>query len=124
MINIKELRIGNYLEIFGNIREIEGIFNLPKRKNMYWIKCKGLVEIKIIHFKPIPITEDWLFNFGFQESYESGYYFKEELIINIELDCYLKGDFTDLHIKSIGYVHELQNLYFKLTGKELILKDS
>jgi hypothetical protein len=70
------------------------------------------------HFEPIPLTEEWLLKFGFVTNpYEDRY---EKGTIHIECDK-TKGA-TYLWIENmphIKYVHQLQNLYFALTGEEL-----
>ncbi len=129
----KDLRIGNYLELLGEIRKVEGIFNLPKRKEMYWIKCEGIIDTKIIHCEPIPLTEEWLLKFGFEwedvESKTNGetdkMLFKDILLMkrhhnDLWAACpygYLISPHRTL------YVHQLQNLYFALTGEELTIKE-
>lgn len=68
---------------------------------------------KNCELKPIPITEEWLLKFGFEgwdiDNYTliltNGNFFK--------LEC------LDPIATNIFYVHQLQNLYFALTGKEL-----
>ena len=77
-------------------------------------------------FQPIPLTEEWLLKFGFEKSMSWTYVI--ELQGNLKLVYYLgeKGwsigfkaysDFSNLE-----YVHQLQNLFFALTGEELTLK--
>jgi hypothetical protein len=85
---------------------------------------------------PIPLTEEWLLKFGFKKGnsiYPEGY------SINIlNTDTYLRPSFeggfywgfnlrnkSDCELynaKPIKYVHQLQNLYFALTGNELEIK--
>lgn len=78
---------------------------------------------------PINLTSEWLLNFGFEESgFNMGEY---------EVDTYKLNGFTFSHA-SFGektaryqgklleyptFVHQLQNLYFDLTGSELKLKE-
>lgn len=77
----------------------------------------------------IPITEEWLVNFGFEENYRS------KLRVNYDAPNETMGyDFNKNEkkmegfrfygrwIEGINYVHKLQNLYFALTGEELTLK--
>jgi hypothetical protein len=66
--------------------------------------------------KPIPITEEWLVKLGFvrDKTEIAVYYFGD---LEIQLPVYFK--YKESHIHNIKYVHELQNLYFALTGKEL-----
>lgn len=75
--------------------------------------------------KPIPITEEWLVKFGFSRKDKFSMYYNPSLKntsfwISPENDHYQFGRWecdTKLY-----FVHQLQNLYFALTGEELILK--
>jgi hypothetical protein len=74
--------------------------------------------------QPIPLTEEWLLKFGFIK--KNGYGFiKKDLAGNIFYSVETKEHFMfqyhDLRIK-IKHVHQLQNIYFALTGEELIFK--
>jgi hypothetical protein len=118
-----ELRLGNLITFLGETVEVECISNLPKRKDMYWIKPKGSLIAKEIHFRPIPLTEEWLLNLGFDKGSDimGDCYYIDELNVDFALHHYNRGldfvyNFYDLNVK---YVHQLQNLYFALTGKEL-----
>ena len=67
-------------------------------------------------YKPIPLTEEWLLKFGFDKAV-NGWWSSDEIF------SYRDGYFgfgVDRHTK-IQYVHELQNLYFALTGEELTI---
>ena len=69
--------------------------------------------------KPIPLTEEWLIKFGFDKKFSKD---KFTIIPNGKLD-YEKGR-TYFNAWTIlehqpEYVHQLQNLYFALTGEEL-----
>ena len=68
--------------------------------------------------KPIPLTEEWLLKFGYtEEDFETG-----KIIIvteNNKLIGFIINKYSYSPI--IKYVHQLQNLYFALTGTELIL---
>ena len=90
---------------------------------------------KAFRFEPIPLTEQWLIDLGFEKnilSDDSGYYYTLELN---------EGKYCDLAIVSgdkngfveatlfpyeewfrYKYVHDLQNLFFALTGSELEYK--
>ena len=77
------------------------------------------------NIKPIPLTEEWLFKFGFQidELERDEYYIYEA----DHLVCLYKGinggyqrtinDYDDGI--ELNNVHQLQNLCFALTGEEL-----
>ena len=77
-----------------------------------------LIEDKSLDYKSIPLTEEWLLKFGFKNN-RLGLF-----------DCVKVGDdigyhiyFIGKHLKEVQYVHQLQNLYFALTGYELEIKD-
>ena len=85
-------------------------------------------EKEIIHFirfpdkyEPIPLTEEWLLKFGFKRFpwglVAGNLLFKDNLKCT-ELTFEVGNGFR----VEIKYVHQLQNLYFCLCGKELTLK--
>jgi hypothetical protein len=78
--------------------------------------------------KPIPLTTDWIKKFGFWEEYssghETGYFSKKFVNITIAENgfyCYC-GDCRRHISLTLYYVHQLQNLFFSLTGEELTYK--
>lgn len=79
-------------------------------------------------FKSIPLTEDWLIRFGFEKDENNWYKLSIcndwtnlywERLAGVELSVN-KHSVMQPHIK---YVHQLQNIYFALTGIELTLKN-
>jgi hypothetical protein len=88
----------------------------------------GIAEctINLEEVKPIPLTEEWLFKFGFKFDGHCSWWKNEliELTIDIGEDEYSvfndNGDYITL--KGIKYVHQLQNLYFAIKGEELTIK--
>jgi len=119
-----ELRIGNYVyDTLGKVNKIdlEAITYIIRETHN--------------QVKPIPLTEEWLLKFdmeftdGFSSSrklylnnYENDiskitYSPKERLLRLSNGDT--KGTMLIPHVK---YVHQLQNLYFALTGEELTFK--
>lgn len=116
-----ELRIGNYVKSLNTVCTIDCIFRQQVEvSNNYEEWTPDLEDIK-----PIPLTEDWLLKFGFNKGEDIvGYCFFIELE-NIEdftihlQDGKLVYFYEDLELK---YVHQLQNLYFALTGEELTIK--
>jgi len=75
---------------------------------------------------PIPLTEEWLVKFGF----ENGTTQDLKVITNATItkngmregfwNLYLGHNAIDVNFK---YIHQLQNLYFALTGTELELTE-
>jgi hypothetical protein len=108
-----ELRIGNWVStIYGMEFQVYPM----AFKQMPTDEKHNLI---LNTWKPIPITEEWLLKFGFiPNPYEDRY---EKGVLYVECDK-TKGE-TQLWVENmphIKYVHELQNLYFALTGEELI----
>ena len=107
----EELRIGNY---------VDG----KKRYEEQYIEVESIDYEQInIHFRSyyfidlnaIPLTKDWLLKFNFQ--YLNNHYIIAGLVI-WEINGVFLCDKNGIVIK---YVHQIQNLYFALTGEELIL---
>lgn len=71
-------------------------------------------------FKPIPLTEEWLLKFGFEEKYG---YIKNGVHLNTDYSLFIEDEIGfNEWTADCEYVHQLQNLYFALTGEELIIK--
>jgi len=120
-----DLRIGNLVLDRGNkVLRID----YWERHNMIAqeIKVEGIGEVhplteEIEYLQPIPITEEWLLKFGFEEQDRV---FHNQIALYKGNECfnYNASFFEHDNFVSIEYVHQLQNLYFALTGEELILK--
>ena len=70
--------------------------------------------------QPIPLTEEWLVKFGFiQVHCCNGKYerWSKDCVYIEKINHVFHHDFI-----SIGAIHQLQNLYFALTGEELKMK--
>jgi len=115
-----ELRIGNYvcgLKMEEPIRRINDSIQYNYKTERY-----ELDDIDLDCFEPIPLTEEWLLKFGFESNpYQDRY---ENKVIQVE--CNKLRGYTELWIDGmphIKYIHQLQNLYFALTGQELEIKE-
>ena len=119
-MKVNELRVGNLLLINEKVTEVFGI-------NKYYI-THGNIESPCKHelkyFKPIPLTEEWLVKLGFKKE---NYFTYDNGLISISLpseDPLLwrngRTYFNSWKIcDAPKYVHNLQNIYFALTGNEL-----
>ena len=117
-----ELRIGNIVWQGEQYKEsIVTSYELNQFSNYN----RGVTHLAEYYkeWKPIPLTEEWLVKFGFKyigsaptlginESWNRG---------NIRIEQ-LQSKELVFHGLQIKYVHSLQNLYFALTGKELLAK--
>lgn len=129
-----ELRLGNFIQDkFGVTDVVRELNNL--------ISDRVNVDIYDDYFSPIPLTEDWLVKFGFSgnemiaEGLINGYSLKyidygefsnKFVIVQASEGYYLAedGDF-ELFVypssRPFRFLHQLQNLYFALTGQELTI---
>lgn len=69
--------------------------------------------------KPIKLTEEWLIKFGFEVALNGLWDVTENYSMRLEMDNYVRCSTEPISLIEIKYVHQLQNLYFALTGKEL-----
>lgn len=130
MIKANELRIGNLL--FAD----EEILKLSEIKQGYAKEPYDLCmeyesgmfgDFNIEECAPIPLTEEWLLRFGFEQGFNTvPYFFKKDFYLQIYTynapAFHLKCCHCGVIHNTINYVHQLQNLYFALTNNELILK--
>ena len=137
----KDIRIGNIVKLISH-SGIKGIINeIGTHYNRPYIRCKDVHNgIYLNHegrelVEGIPLSENWLIRFGFKKqmlSDNSGYYYTLELNNNKSCDLAIssgdKNGFVEATLFPYDdffrykYVHELQNLVFSITGKELELK--
>ena len=75
--------------------------------------------------EPIPLTEDWLLKFGFEEKmfgwWSNVLFLRTDNRDGFFYDWQKTNETTGTYIE---YVHQLQNLYFALTSLELTLKET
>jgi hypothetical protein len=119
----RELRIGNYVNwIIPFSNEYS-----PKEVD---IKILSLINNDSDICKPIPLTEEWLLKFGFSKFLNQYTLitsvhkkdFKNIPFIVLYLDN--KFEYDDLRFRTnLKHVHQLQNLYFALTGEELTTQE-
>lgn len=128
-----ELRIGNFVsakttsESFNIISEIgdggsgRGWYvRLENVNHGVWLEHDGRFLIE-----GIEITEEWLVKLGFEKQkgiYRSFYQSNDNNYLSICFDddrYYFMDVNEDPSFSGFNYVHQLQNLYFALTGTEL-----
>jgi hypothetical protein len=124
-----ELRIGNWYNEFS----------IPKQATVDLISKLEHIELNgkiAIDVTPIPLTEEWLLKFGFEKvsaDYVSYNLKAAEDVYIVYADDYSCGLFNSKESEeeelgvipnweTIKHVHQLQNLYFALTGEELTIK--
>jgi hypothetical protein len=108
MLKITELRIGNLVE-----SDEAGITTVNAHLLLHLNSVKSLISGFV---KPITLTEEWLIKFGAkQDKLERTWYLGDFEIMLPNFFVYK----MDCHIRKIKYVHDFQNLYFALNGREL-----
>ncbi len=120
-----ELRIGNLIKE-GKVEQIDNSID-----EVYYSGDGYYQSTYCCNLNPIPLTEEWLLKFGFEKNFEN----LIEILINknqslhfdktdncMSLYIPINHEFIYLVFKHIKYVHQLQNLYFSLTGTELEIK--
>jgi len=104
--------------------------HINQKPNTYYVSYSQLIWF----IKPIPLTEEWLLKFGFGPSpfcvhgdFQKGYIlvrkvnngdFKNK---DLQWTCELNTETDWVDLVKMPYVHQLQNLFFALTGEELTI---
>ena len=122
-MNPNELRIGNFAKCHNKIVEVSGI----TRDWCFYEDSRCTWN----HVKFIPLTEEWMLKFGFYDCPEAVGDYKiklpdefGELLISTRIrNAVLSQNEDIVAFPVIYYVHQFQNLYFVLTGKELQIND-
>ncbi len=87
-------------------------------------------DAEFIAYKPIDLTVEILLQFGFKAGTKSDYFIefvnsvgdKKTLYIGHDEGSFFWGieeDLKSVPVEKIKYLHQLQNLYFSLSGNEL-----
>jgi hypothetical protein len=116
MIEAKDLRIGNLVSaaLYSNAIIVESICS--SNEDIY---NRDTGEVPLHHIFPIQINDDWMVGFGF-ELFPWGWVKKSsnDFGVRINLRSYNYEVSGNSPVK-IEFVHQLQNLFFVLTGEEL-----
>jgi hypothetical protein len=132
-MNASELRIGNL--VYDSLKEL----NITISKSIF-MSLDNEIELKKI--QAISLTEEWLLKFGFEEcqDYYAGgksmfFYDIDKSLENSEFYIF-SNENNEFNLSSmedqiviskklnIKYVHEIQNLIFALTRKDLVVSDA
>jgi hypothetical protein len=112
-----ELRIGNIVSMHRYIGNYWS-WTFISHEDIYSIACGNEKN-----YNPIPLTEEWLLKFGAKELNAKRDVLKEFVLKTVRIEMSNSGNFYYKNSKLIlESVHQLQNLYFALTGKELTFK--
>lgn len=123
MIKASELRVGNLVKWEDQNVSVLELKRLGVELGYYKDSIGFLRNYKDV--QPIPLTEEWLLKFGLEWSGKGAQWLTKftpcgKALVYIE-EHYFKFCGITIEIQ-IKYVHQLQNLYFALTGEELTIK--
>nr|DAH30074.1 MAG TPA: hypothetical protein [Caudoviricetes sp.] len=135
-IDIKELRFGNYVSftdpsgetsnmIVGGVMPDEILLWFPpnvssgdKVEVSNGITIRGWQDGPEIN--PIPLTKELLLKCGFEEEFGGIIYYNRNQGIEFNFsNGWCTASRGEYDIVDVQYLHQLQNLYFALTGEEL-----
>lgn len=111
----KELRIGNWV--------IDIFYDMPIKITKYFFSDGSINNIE-----PIELTEEILLKCGFEEyelNDDLGYALRKivnGIFFKYDIEYGEVSIFINNEVVSFKYLHQLQNLYFSLTGEELEIK--
>lgn len=129
-MKVQELRIGNLvcpddISVVTAIRN-NGFIDIETITSPEDDYCTKVIE----DISAIPLIEEWLIKFGFNRQENS-----KTLFIQVGNGLYIENEDGEISITpatwrgttvtplaEIKYVHQLQNLFFALTGEELTIK--
>ncbi|CAM3175291.1 hypothetical protein CHFL109739_20355 [Chryseobacterium flavum] len=130
IMNVADLKIKNLVEYKNQIYTITEIFQ--SLEQAYFVKIENdihSISVPADSIKPIKITEEWLEKFGFSRTYSSDQiirYERPETFIKYDIDLSSRKILEGLKIygNSIKckYIHEFQNIFSCLFGKEPSVK--
>jgi len=128
-MDAKELRIGNWINVGGNTIDTYQIFKpaqvtIPILKEILEENNERPNAVLSV-FMPIPITRDMCLDWGFyndlgslrldvSSDYNAGFEFWDDKLLLVDGDG---GNIGNV----IKYVHNFQNIYYAIHGKEPII---
>ncbi len=141
-----DLRIGNLVKLYRKPTDKEMSVHQVKCVGDYVQIQDGFVVNVMSGIKPIPLTEEWLVKFGLYNNLKLNYNkrqgveyrFRKKKLGTYIIKRYYNNSlysmqfvYDDKHNNipneqiwvNIKHVHQLQNLYFALTGEELTIKE-
>lgn len=130
MIDAKELNSDNRVIYRGEIYEVTMVDSSADEVNLY--NGDHALGVNIEFIEPIPLSPEILKAAGFEKIYDGGDNYADEYLLNdvqlrvaedIILFKFYKGAMTETSI-ILESLHQLQNLYYSLTTKELVFNPS
>jgi len=122
MISCYELRIGNYVLVDGNLQQVFAINHtvalVAEEDNEQIVSEHNLENVQLV-----PLTDDILRHCGFV--YHDYFKFWQLITTGIRSEMNISPDYEVIDfmrkpiLKKLTSLHQLQNIYFLLKGREL-----
>ncbi len=121
MMKASELRIGNWVNLYDDYNsQVTGLTNTkkvwcvsdPTDEECAWSTDK---------IKPIPLTEEWLLNFGFEIEEGDFMTLNYKGVFLSSTTPFKEVVCESYHESTIQHVHQLQNFYYAITGEEITI---
>src|SRR5258708_3879574 len=120
MIDKKSLRIGNLVALAHESNAPIVTVAQIKNRGVVWKVDgdNGYSGFELL--MPIELTPDWMdkFNFKTPDNYQPTVLYREGLMIDLHIGKYRLRDYPRT---PLDHVHQLQGLFFYLTGEELTI---
>jgi len=128
MIEAKDLRVNNLIHAHAQ-DPVEVVVETIGHEgvNFHDLREGVVYDYEFQELSGIPLTAEWLENFGF-EAYSGWFYRNDKLVIEA---CLSRPEWSvrirtseesSIYLRNIKHVHQLMNLHFALTNTELTLK--
>ncbi|MGJ1499640.1 hypothetical protein ACR79R_20170 [Sphingobacterium spiritivorum] len=115
-----ELRIGNVLTFLDKQVTVVAITETHTSIKGYEFNRYTPVALNYKGLQGIELTEEILLKFGFEQNTFG--FKKGNIVFNYRFDNKFIPKLSDQCLLELKHVHQLQNLYFALTGEELEVK--
>jgi hypothetical protein len=130
----EELRIGNYISTSYMSSSTLKVTAIHSDRVCFESVTHDFKSNTISSYiEPIPLTEEWLLKFGFNNEYKKGWIGKDVKHPNGTTTDFVLSypermgiwqdsfafEYDSFRFVALESVHQLQNLYFALTGEEL-----
>jgi hypothetical protein len=127
-MEITELKVQNLVRYKNEMYSLTEVFQDENEE--YYVKIinsKSCLSIPATQIKPVKIDESWLLKFGFIKTYDSKHIIRFERrqeFLKYDIDLHDMNSMTGLKLYGnkvdCKYVHQFQNLFCFLFGKEVI----
>ena len=127
-----ELRIGNYVHhnernhLSSHLDSYLTVCELTEKSiTTFYHSCHGGIQVvrNKKDYQPIPLTEEWLLRFGFLKTHKNAEWTIDAFRVCKTYDEDFVYPDWDINYIALPYVHQLQNLFWALCGKELTIKE-